>query len=61
LYGVPISIKDAFDQKGKRTTLGLTARLDKIMERDCGTITALKANGIIPFVRSNISQTLSIF
>ena len=58
---MPISIKDAFDQKDKRTTLGLSARIDKIMERDCGTIVALKMNGMIPFVRSNVSQTLSIF
>jgi Asp-tRNA(Asn)/Glu-tRNA(Gln) amidotransferase A subunit family amidase len=26
LFGVPTSIKDLFDQKGKRTTIGVTVR-----------------------------------
>lgn len=58
---MPISVKDAFDQKGKRTTLGVTVRAHHILEKDCGLVTCLKDAGMIPFIRSNTSQTTFIF
>jgi Asp-tRNA(Asn)/Glu-tRNA(Gln) amidotransferase A subunit family amidase len=57
LFGVPTSVKDMFDQKGKRSTLGVTARAHDIKEKDCGAVAALRQGGVIPFVRSNVSQT----
>ena len=56
-FGIPTSVKDFFDQKGKRSTLGVTVRAHDIKEKDCGIISCLRTGGIIPFVRSNVSQT----
>lgn len=47
--------------KGKMTTLGITARCHFIKDKDCGLIACLKEAGMIPFVRSNLSQVLMIF
>ena len=57
LYGIPTSVKDYFDQKGKHSTLGCTSRVHEIKEKDCGIISCLRTGGIIPFVRSNVSHT----
>lgn len=57
LFGVPTSVKDIFDQKGKRTTLGVTAHAHDIKQKDCGAVASLRKGGVIPFVRSNVSQT----
>lgn len=50
-----------FDQKGKRSTLGVTARAHYIKEKDCGAISCLRQGGIIPFVRSNVAQVTLTF
>ena len=57
LFGVPTSIKDYFDQKGKRSTLGCTVRAHDIKQKDCGIVSCLRTGGIIPFIRSNVAQT----
>lgn len=46
---------------GKRTTLGLTIRAHDIKEKDCGLISCLKESGMIPFVRTNVSQMTMSF
>ena len=57
LFGVPTSVKDLFDMKGKRTTIGVTVRAHEIKEKDCGIIACLRAGGMIPFVRSLSKRT----
>jgi len=54
-------VKDIFNMKGKRTTIGVIARSHIIQEEDCGIITCLKESGMIPFVRSNVSQLTMTF
>jgi fatty acid amide hydrolase len=60
LYGIPISVKDSFDQKGLDSTMGASSNLYKPYADDGLVLKALKAQGAIPFIRSNVPQLLSI-
>ncbi|XP_054427611.1 vitamin D3 hydroxylase-associated protein-like [Pteronotus mesoamericanus] len=61
LYGVPISLKDPFDCKGHDSTCGLAQYLEKPAAEDGVIVKVLKAQGAIPFVKTNIPQTLLSF
>ncbi|XP_066479884.1 vitamin D3 hydroxylase-associated protein-like [Tiliqua scincoides] len=61
LYGVPISIKDSIDCKGHDSTLGLVKRLNKPAAADAVVVQVLKQQGAVPFVKTNVSQTLLNF
>uniref|UniRef100_A0A4W2DWC2 Fatty-acid amide hydrolase 1 n=1 Tax=Bos indicus x Bos taurus TaxID=30522 RepID=A0A4W2DWC2_BOBOX len=58
LYGVPISLKDVYDCMGHDSTCGLAQFLEKPAAKDGVIVKVLKAQGAIPFVKTNISQTL---
>lgn len=58
LLGVPISIKDGFQQKGFDCSMGTAARCFKPYPEDGLLVKALKGAGAVPFVRSNIPQLL---
>ncbi|GAB5575030.1 vitamin D3 hydroxylase-associated protein-like [Prionailurus iriomotensis] len=58
LYGVPVSLKDPYDCKGHDSTCGLTQFLEKPAAKDGVIVQVLKAQGAIPFVKTNIPQTL---
>ncbi|XP_025782486.1 fatty-acid amide hydrolase 1-like [Puma concolor] len=61
LYGVPVSLKDPYDCKGHDSTCGLTQFLEKPVAKDGVIVQVLKAQGAIPFVKTNIPQTLYSF
>nr|XP_019604904.1 PREDICTED: fatty-acid amide hydrolase 1-like [Rhinolophus sinicus] len=61
LYGVPVSLKDAFDCKGHDSTCGLAQFLEKPAAKDGVIVKVLKAQGAIPFVKTNIPQSLFSF
>ncbi|XP_058992774.1 fatty-acid amide hydrolase 1-like [Mustela lutreola] len=61
LYGVPISLKDTYDCKGHDSTCGLAQFLEKPAAKDGVIVEVLKAQGAIPFVKTNIPQTLFSF
>ncbi|XP_044889532.1 vitamin D3 hydroxylase-associated protein-like [Felis catus] len=61
LYGVPVSLKDPYDCKGHDSTCGLTQFLGKPAAKDGVIVQVLKAQGAIPFVKTNIPQTLYSF
>ncbi|XP_077608280.1 vitamin D3 hydroxylase-associated protein-like isoform X3 [Crocuta crocuta] len=61
LYGVPISLKDPYDCKGHDSTCGLAQFLEKPAVKDGVIVKVLKAQGAIPFVKTNIPQTLYSF
>ncbi|XP_044800991.1 vitamin D3 hydroxylase-associated protein isoform X4 [Bubalus bubalis] len=61
LYGVPISLKDVYDCMGHDSTCGLAQFLEKPAAKDGVIVKVLKAQGAIPFVKTNISQTLLSF
>jgi len=60
LFGIPISIKDSFIQKGLDSTCGQASLVFKPNTKDGEIIAFLKARGAIPFIRSNVPQTLGI-
>ncbi|XP_059545682.1 vitamin D3 hydroxylase-associated protein-like [Myotis daubentonii] len=58
LYGVPMSLKDPYDCMGHDSTCGLAQFLEKPAAKDGVLVKVLKAQGAIPFVKTNIPQTL---
>ena len=61
LFGIPISIKDSIEQKGLDSTCGRAKSCFQPSQNDGIVITLLKAQGAIPFIRSNLSQILRAF
>ncbi|XP_059545685.1 vitamin D3 hydroxylase-associated protein-like isoform X2 [Myotis daubentonii] len=61
LYGVPMSLKDPYDCMGHDSTCGLAQFLEKPAAKDGVLVKVLKAQGAIPFVKTNIPQTLLSF
>lgn len=53
LYGVPISMKEAFDVAGMRTTGGLLHRRDAVASRDAAIVAKLKQEGAIILGKTN--------
>ncbi|XP_012577570.1 PREDICTED: fatty-acid amide hydrolase 1-like [Condylura cristata] len=61
LYGVPVSLKDTYDCMGHDSTCGLSQLLERPAAKDAVTVEVLKAQGAIPFVKTNVPQTLISF
>lgn len=60
MEGVPISVKDAFDQRGADSTCGFAVRCFKPLESDGLIVSLLRDAGAIPFVRTNVPQALMV-
>ncbi|XP_078527818.1 vitamin D3 hydroxylase-associated protein-like [Lissotriton helveticus] len=58
LYGVPISLKDNFNYKGHDSSMGLVNFLDRPISEDCVVVQVLKKQGAVPFVKTNIPQSM---
>lgn len=58
LEGLPISLKDCFDQKGFDSTTGIKARVGKPFAEDGLYCKVLRNAGAIPFVRTNVPPLL---
>ncbi|NWV19353.1 VDHAP protein, partial [Origma solitaria] len=58
LYGVPISIKDHINCKGHISSGGMVKFLGQVKEEDSVIVQVLKHQGGIPFVKTNIPQTM---
>jgi hypothetical protein len=58
LEGIPISVKDCFDQVGADSTCGLASYVDNPKEKDCVALHLLRQAGAIPLVRSNVPPIL---
>ncbi|XP_066301801.1 fatty-acid amide hydrolase 1-like [Branchiostoma lanceolatum] len=61
LHGVPMSFKDNINIKGMSSTMGVTKHLDSPAEEDAVIVQVLKKQGAVPFVKTNIPQTLLSF
>jgi len=55
LHGIPVSIKELFDMKGRTSTVGC-AMLGYKREKDSACVTPLVDAGAIPLVRGNVPQ-----
>ncbi|KZT24712.1 general amidase [Neolentinus lepideus HHB14362 ss-1] len=59
LHGLPISLKDQFAIKGLETTMGYASWIGKVADSDSVLTQILYECGAVPFVRTNVCQTLS--
>ncbi|XP_062437374.1 vitamin D3 hydroxylase-associated protein-like [Rhea pennata] len=58
LYGVPVSIKDHINCKGHISSGGMVKFLGQAKEEDSVIVQVLKSQGAIPFVKTNVPQTM---
>ncbi|EGO29913.1 hypothetical protein SERLADRAFT_365906 [Serpula lacrymans var. lacrymans S7.9] len=58
LHGLPMSLKDQFTMKGLETIMGYASNIGKFAEEDCVLVEMLYDLGAVPFVRTNVPQTL---
>ncbi|NXA21553.1 VDHAP protein, partial [Ibidorhyncha struthersii] len=58
LYGIPVSIKDHINCKGHVSSGGMVKFLGQVKEEDSVVVQVLKSQGAIPFVKTNIPQTM---
>eukprot|EP00928_Gymnodinium_smaydae_P041230 TRINITY_DN27912_c0_g1_i1.p1 TRINITY_DN27912_c0_g1~~TRINITY_DN27912_c0_g1_i1.p1 ORF type:complete len:601 (-),score=80.79 TRINITY_DN27912_c0_g1_i1:123-1892(-) len=58
LFGVPVSVKDQVDMQGFDSTCGMAVRCFKPAQKNALLIQQLVNAGALPFVRSNIPQSL---
>lgn len=58
LYGVPVSIKENIAYKNYDTSCGVVSHLDQSAQDDSVLVKVLKAQGAIPFVKTNLPQAL---
>ncbi len=59
LTGLPVTIKDAFETAGMRTTSGLPARAGHVPRTDATVVARLKAAGAIVLGKTNLPELLS--
>ncbi|KZT10717.1 general amidase [Laetiporus sulphureus 93-53] len=58
LHGLPVSLKDQLAIKGLETTMGYASWIGKYAENDAVLVEILYECGAVPFVRTNVPQTL---
>ncbi|ESP03598.1 hypothetical protein LOTGIDRAFT_237604 [Lottia gigantea] len=58
LHGIPFSIKESYNLKGYDVTAGLSYFIHRPVDNDAVLVKAIKDAGGIPFVRTNIPQTM---
>ncbi|KAG8945601.1 hypothetical protein FRC04_000648 [Tulasnella sp. 424] len=61
LHGLPISLKDCYKVKGYDATIGFTQWVDKPSDVDAEIVNHIRAAGGIPFVKTNVPQTMLSF
>ncbi|KFD50142.1 hypothetical protein M514_08981 [Trichuris suis] len=57
-YGIPISVKESVQIEGYESTRGYVRSLGHKADRDANVIAMLKKLGAVPFVQTNVPQTL---
>uniref|UniRef100_A0A8C6ZY88 Fatty-acid amide hydrolase 1 n=1 Tax=Nothoprocta perdicaria TaxID=30464 RepID=A0A8C6ZY88_NOTPE len=58
LFGVPVSIKDSINCQGYDSTIGFASNINKPAAEDSVLVQVLKRQGAIPFVKTNVPQSL---
>ncbi|KAF8906245.1 amidase signature domain-containing protein [Gymnopilus junonius] len=58
LHGLPVSLKDQFTLKGLETVMGYVSGIGDYAEEDSVIVQILYECGAVPFVRTNVPQTL---
>lgn len=60
LHGLPISLKDHICIKGLEATMGYVAWIGKYSAKDAVLVEILYECGAVPFVQTNVPQTLMV-
>lgn len=58
LHGLPISVKDQFQIRGSDATIGYVSYANKPSTSDSVLVEVLKKAGAVPFVKTNLPQTI---
>lgn len=58
LEGVPVTVKECFDVRGRATTLGLPSWRGRVATKDSAMVAALRDVGAVVLGRTNLSQTM---
>lgn len=58
LHGLPMSVKDQFQIKGSDSTIGYISYANKPSTSDSVLVEAIKKAGAVPFVKTNLPQTI---
>lgn len=58
LQGLPVSIKESIDMRGKESTLGMRARRGSRAPEDAVVVQEIRRVGGVPFCKTNVPQTL---
>uniref|UniRef100_A0A914W0X5 fatty acid amide hydrolase n=1 Tax=Plectus sambesii TaxID=2011161 RepID=A0A914W0X5_9BILA len=58
LFGIPFSVKESISVKGYDSTAGYSAKLGHPADEDATCVAVLRAYGAVPFVQTNVPQTL---
>nr|XP_014700123.2 vitamin D3 hydroxylase-associated protein-like [Equus asinus] len=58
LYGIPVSLKEHYDYKNHVSSCGLVSFLGIPAKDDSVIVKVLKSQGAIPFVKTNVPQTM---
>ncbi|KDQ63717.1 hypothetical protein JAAARDRAFT_148343 [Jaapia argillacea MUCL 33604] len=58
LHGLPISLKDQISMEGLETIMGYVSGIGKYSEHDAVLVQILYDCGAVPFVRTNVPQTI---
>ncbi|XP_052799588.1 fatty-acid amide hydrolase 1-like isoform X2 [Mya arenaria] len=61
LHGVPVSLKESFHLRGNDSTAGLGQFIGQLKAEDAVLVQVLKNLGAVPFVRTNIPQTMMMY
>ncbi|XP_052237439.1 vitamin D3 hydroxylase-associated protein-like [Dreissena polymorpha] len=60
LHGIPVSLKESFELAGNDSSCGLGHWLENYKSQDAVIIQVLKDLGAVPFVRTNLPETLML-
>ncbi|OSX66101.1 hypothetical protein POSPLADRAFT_1131808 [Postia placenta MAD-698-R-SB12] len=58
LHGLPVSLKDQFSIKGLEATMGYASYVGRFAQQDAALVEILHECGAIPYVKTNLPQTL---
>ncbi|XP_070572442.1 vitamin D3 hydroxylase-associated protein-like [Ptychodera flava] len=58
MYGIPVSVKESVNITGYDTNFGISKYIDKLADEDHVIVQVLKNQGAIPFMRTNLPQTM---
>ncbi|KAJ6520067.1 general amidase [Mycena sanguinolenta] len=58
LHGLPISLKDQISIKGLESTMGYVSWIGQVAEKNSVLVDILESLGAVPFVKTNVPQTL---